>query len=30
VGRVREAVLGLEEATEIRPVIDCICQASPR
>jgi 2-methylcitrate dehydratase PrpD len=27
---VREAVLGLEEATEIRPVIDRICQASPR
>jgi 2-methylcitrate dehydratase PrpD len=27
---VREAVLGLEEAGDIRPVIDRICQASPR
>jgi hypothetical protein len=27
---VREAVLGLEEAEDIRPAIDRICQASPR
>ncbi len=27
---VRQAVLGLEEAADIRPAIDRICQASPR
>lgn len=27
---VRDAVLGLEEASDIRPVIDRICQAAPR
>ena len=29
-GEVRDAVLGLEEATDIRPLIDRICQAAPR
>ena len=27
---VREAVLGLEQAADVRPVIDRICQAAPR